>query len=86
MSETRTFTRAELEAFLKDGGECRPQSYNPNSSCYYSAAHAYPYRYGAVAMNSAWIEADDIRDWVIIKQPNVPQLTLSDLYPKRIHL
>ena len=83
MIETRTFTRAELEEFLKDGGRCRlVWGVVP---CYYDASEAIPYRFGFGHMFGVWEYADGITMWEILVQPNVLQVNLNDLYPKRIH-
>ena len=86
---TRTFTRTELEEFLKDGGVCKLPNYK--SWCVYDKAFKYPYRfyytteYASEGMSGIWIHADGTKEWLILKAPSMPQVSLRDLYPKRIH-
>ena len=86
---TRTFTRTELEEFLKDGGVCR--YINKHSWCVYDESFAYPYRFyydttcDSADMGGIWIHADGTKEWLILKAPSMPQVSLRDLYPKRIH-
>lgn len=87
--ETRTFTRTELEEFLKDGGRCKLP--NDKSWCAYDKAFTYPYRfyyntkYDSDDMSGIWRFADGIREWLILKEPSMSQINLNDLYPKRTH-
>lgn len=81
MIETRTFTRAELEEFLKDGGRCR--TVGLVSLCYYDASKAIPYRFGNHHMFGVWEYADGITMWEIVKPPKTLSEFPYDLYPKR---
>lgn len=86
---TRTFTTEELEEFLKDGGVCRFT--DKNSWCVYDESFTYPYRfyydtyYDSEDMSGVWRFADGIQEWFILKEPSMSQISLNDLYPKRIH-
>lgn len=84
MIETRTFTRKELEEFLKDGGRCRLVGAVP--LCYYDASEAIPYRYGSQFIAGIWRYADGRTMWKIVEQPTTLSEFPHDLYPKRIHL
>ena len=88
---TRSFTRTELEEFLKAGGVCRYT--DPYSWCIYEDTHEYPYRFYfdkwtiSANMNGIWDKADGIKLWTILKRPSIvkAQLNLDELYPKRIN-
>lgn len=82
MKDTRTFTRAELEEFLKDGGMCR--TVGLMSLCYYDASEAIPYRFGKYHMVGVWDYADGVTMWEIVEPPKTLSEFPYDLYPKRI--